>query len=197
MFALKSCKGFSPYTYHVTCCAKHSCDVHYTEQAVQDLGFSLPYAMEFLTCHELQPSTANSRGQASSGSRRTKLLVLLLASGLAAAATLVLVLLWWQLNAFQGRSMRKEEFHKEKSIQELEIQPKSGQNGKAVVVCSHGRRQMDLQAQLDSSNTVSDSNLNGEDVPDKLMVRAIQISRRFISILQIAMQARVTTNESW
>jgi hypothetical protein len=198
MFALQSCKGFSPNTYHMWCCTRRQCNIEYTEQAVKDLGFSLPFAMEVLTCHELQPSTGKSTGQRSSGFGRAKLLVLLLASGLATATVLVLVLLGRQLKVCQGNRMIEDGLQKEQSIQVPKIQQERSHNRKAMVVLPHERREIDLQAQAESSITVSvDSIPNGKMVSNKLMVRAVQISRSVFTKLQIAMQLLVTSNKAW
>jgi hypothetical protein len=176
MFALQSCRGFSPNTYHMWCCTKNQCNIHYTEKAVQDLGFTLPFALEHLTCHELQPSTKKSSGQAASASSRTKLLVLLLASGLAAAATLVLVLLWWHIKSGKGNTTDADELQKERSIHEHQMIRESSQNGQEVVESPHRSNQMDLRAQTENVITVSDERLsNGKTFPKKLMVRVIQI----------------------
>jgi hypothetical protein len=175
MFALQSCQGFSPNTYHMWCCTKRQCNIHYTEQAVQDLGFSLPFAMEFLTCHDMNfiPSPP-----ASSESGRTKLLVPLLALGLAAAISLALVLLWRQRNACQGEKMKGDELQKVQSIHEPEMHRQRMQNGQAEVEFSRQKRQMDLQAKTEHNDIVSVGSIpNGKSVPSKLTVRLMQICR--------------------
>jgi hypothetical protein len=173
MFALQSCKGFSPNTYHFWCCTKRQCNIHYTEEDVKDLGFTLPFAMEYLTCHALKSS-----GQGLSDSNHTKLMVLFLASGLAATATLALVLLWWQSKVCQGNAISTDELHKETSIQEHQVNGNRSQNRQAEVVKPHRSSQMDLQAQTESSIIVSgDRTSHGKNVSSKLMVRSIQSFR--------------------
>jgi hypothetical protein len=79
------------------CCTARQCNIHYTEQAVQDLGFSLPFSMEFLTCHELQHQSPKSSGQASTISRPKAIMVpllTLLAFALVAATAFLLRILW-------------------------------------------------------------------------------------------------------
>jgi hypothetical protein len=164
-----------PRTYHMWCCTKRQCNIHYTEQAVQDLGFTLPFAMEYLTCHDI--NTVPSP-QASSGSGGTKLLVPLLALGLGTAIALALVLLWRQRNACQGVNTKGDELQKGKSVQEPEIHSERIHNGQPEVEFSHQKRQMDLQAQTESNNITSVGRISNEKSdPSKLTVRLIQISR--------------------
>jgi hypothetical protein len=174
MFALQSCKGFSPNTYHIRCCTNRHCDIQYSEKEINDLGYSLPFALEFLTCHELQPSITNSSVQGSTGSPRTSLLGPLLAAGLAAAIALASVLLWRHQRARQRNSMKADELPTEQSVQELEIRHQSSHKRPAGD-WPHTERWMDVQAQTDYNNFVTvDSILNGTNDSSKLTVRSMQ-----------------------
>lgn len=55
MFALESCEGFVPM-WHMWCCTKRQCNIQYTEQTIEDLGYPIREALEILTCHQLTPS---------------------------------------------------------------------------------------------------------------------------------------------
>lgn len=53
MFVLESCEGFQP-GYIMWCCSMHQCNTVYTENDLLDLGFPIPYNLEYLTCHDRQ-----------------------------------------------------------------------------------------------------------------------------------------------
>jgi hypothetical protein len=52
MFVLQSCKGFNPSSFHMWCCTRRQCNLQYTQQALEDLGYQVKEDMKFLTCYE-------------------------------------------------------------------------------------------------------------------------------------------------
>jgi hypothetical protein len=193
MFALQSCKGFTPNTYHFWCCSKHRCKIEYTEAEFNRLGFTLPFRLEPLSCHELQPSTTDSSGQGSSASPRTKLLAPLLASSFAAAMALASVLLWRHQRASQGHNVNADELRTGKSIQELEMHRRRSKNGPEAVDWPQRDRRMNPLAQTESNNfvTVVSSFSNRTNVPTELTVHLYYISRCYVSNCFLQITTRI------
>jgi uncharacterized membrane-anchored protein YhcB (DUF1043 family) len=173
MFAVQSCKGFSPNTYHMWCCTKRQCNIHYTEQAVQDLGFSLPFAMEFLTCHELQPSDTKESVGSSNWKSRSRLVIPLVATGLVITFILgvALFLLWRHRRAQRANRMKADEMQMQigKYVQQLEKHREKSRNEQAElqkVKMQYKMLEMDLLANTNSGKTVSAKGVQSNE--DKL-----------------------------
>jgi hypothetical protein len=157
MFAVQTCEGFSPQTYHMWCCTARQCNIHYTEQAVQDLGLSLPFSLEFLTCHELQHRSPKSSGRPSTSSRRSGLILPLLAVSafcFLAIIGLALGMLWRK-----RRARRDENISEVKQQIEMHFM-QGGMHRNEQAELAQVRRpskmlQMDLLASSDSWKTVS------------------------------------------
>jgi hypothetical protein len=157
MFAVQTCEGFSPQTYHMWCCTARQCNLHYTEEAVQDLGFSLPFSLEFLTCHELQHRSPKSGGKTSTSSQRSGFilpLLAVLAFCFLAMIGLALLMLWRK-----RRARRDENITEVKQQIELHFMqggiPGNEQEELAPVKRPPKMLQMDLLATSDSWKTVS------------------------------------------
>lgn len=58
ILALRSCKGFTPEKNHMWCCTARQCNILYTRQALQDLGFADIGGLDFLQCSEGAEATA-------------------------------------------------------------------------------------------------------------------------------------------
>ena len=50
VLALESCKGYIPNTYHMWCCTARQCNILYTQQAIEDLGYDTIDVLEYITC---------------------------------------------------------------------------------------------------------------------------------------------------
>jgi hypothetical protein len=176
----------------MSCCTKRACNIHYTKEALQDLGYFPASKLEYLTCHELQPQGPEASGQPSNISRRSGLMVPLLAVlafGFVASTALALVMLW-----------RNRKAHRNDNINEVKQQiemhpPRVEMHGNEQEDVAHVERQprtprmlqMDLLATSDSWRTVSVegamSNGAVPVLPNQVTVRLAQNTCPFFSIL--------------
>lgn len=58
ILVLQSCKGFTPDIYHMWCCTKNQCNILYTKQAIEDLGYDPMDDLQFLQCFSSEQSGA-------------------------------------------------------------------------------------------------------------------------------------------
>nr|BAV58352.1 hypothetical protein [Ulva partita] len=111
MLVLQSCDGYIPNTYHMWCCTKRQCNILYTQQAIEDLGYDTIDNLEYITCHALEPSEeggADGDGSATGVSRDVT--VPLIASSVALVTLLSLALfVLWRHRRFQRLNRHKEE----------------------------------------------------------------------------------------
>jgi hypothetical protein len=76
MLLMKSCKGFLENSFHMLCCNGQKCGKLYTQSAVEDLGYELKRGLEYMTCHDSEPSGTTPAAAAvpnkeSNGPRKT------------------------------------------------------------------------------------------------------------------------------
>lgn len=111
MLVLRSCEGYIPNSYHMWCCTKRQCNILYTQQAIEDLGYDTIDDLEYITCHALEPSekSAASDGGAAAGVSRD-VTIPLIASSVALVTLLSLALfVLWRHRRFQRLNRHKEE----------------------------------------------------------------------------------------
>lgn len=111
IFVLESCSGYTPNIYHMWCCTKRQCNILYTQQAIEDLGYDTIDNLEFITCHALEPSeeAGTDGGRATAGVNRD-VTVPLIASSVALVTLLSLALfVLWRHRRFQRLNRHKEE----------------------------------------------------------------------------------------
>jgi hypothetical protein len=161
MFVLQSCKGFQPNSFHMWCCTKRQCNIQYTQQAIEDLGYPMDEDLEFLTCHGMQDETTSD--QPSSGkSTRSAILFPLIGSGLAVVAILAIVLLvlWRHKRQQRANRMKADEMQMQigKYMQQLEKHREKSRNEQAElqkVKMQYKMLEMDLLANTASGKTAS------------------------------------------
>lgn len=52
VLVLKSCEGYIPNTYHMWCCTQRQCNILYTQQAIEDLGYDTIDDLEYIRCYD-------------------------------------------------------------------------------------------------------------------------------------------------
>lgn len=178
MFVLQSCKGFDKGTFHMWCCTKRQCNIQYTEQAIADLGYPMDAGLEFLTCHELEPSGTEQDVGSSSGSSRSYLVVPLVAAALAVATllTVALLVLWRHRRAQHANRMKADEMQMQigKYMQQLEKHREKSRNEQAElqkVKMQYKMLEMDLLANTASGKTTSAKGVSSEEKVTEATVR--------------------------
>jgi hypothetical protein len=111
LFALRSCEGFEDGTFHMWCCTKRQCNIQYTQQAVEDLGYPLQTDLELLTCHELYPQHQKESELARKGSSTLEQITIPLIASAVALVTLLAVAfcVLWRHKRQQRLARLKEE----------------------------------------------------------------------------------------
>ena len=71
VLVLESCEGFIPNKYHMWCCTARQCNLLYTKEALEDLGYFMS-GLEYIECVSRWDggggnSTAHNGGSASAG----------------------------------------------------------------------------------------------------------------------------------
>lgn len=162
MFVLQSCKGFQTDAFHMRCCTKTQCNIQYTEQAIEDLGYPMEDALELLTCHEMLPSDSEEDVSSGSSSRGSSLVVPLVATGLAVATilTVALLVLWRHRRAQRANRMKADEMQMQigKYMQQLEKHREKSRNEQAElqkVKMQYKMLEMDLLANTASGKTAT------------------------------------------
>eukprot|EP00892_Ulva_mutabilis_P007870 jgi/Ulvmu1/5455/UM226_0003.1 len=56
VLVLKSCDGYIPNTYHMWCCTARQCNILYTQQAIEDLGYDSIDDLEYIACYSKEAS---------------------------------------------------------------------------------------------------------------------------------------------
>jgi hypothetical protein len=136
------------------CCTKRQCNIHYTEQEMQDFGYSPGFKLEYLTCHELQPQFPEST---STGSRRSGAVVpvmAVLASGFVVSTALALLMFWRSRRANSDDNIKRVQ-HQREMLTSQEEMHRNCQAVFAKVQRPLQMLQMDLLATSDSCRTVS------------------------------------------
>jgi TolA-binding protein len=169
MFILQSCQGFVP-GFHMWCCTKRQCNIQYTDQAIEDLGYPMEDNLELLTCHELQPSATAPTDSSSSSSNRSDLVVPLVASSLAVATLLAVavLVLWRHRRAQRANRMKADEMQMQigKYMQQLEKHREKSRNEQAElqkVKMQYKMLEMDLLANTASGKTAASAKAASED----------------------------------
>lgn len=144
------------------CCTKRQCNIQYTEQAIEDLGYPMEDNLELLTCHELQPSSTEENVSSSSGNSRSELVVPLVAASLAIATllTVALLVLWRHRRGQRANRMKADEMQMQigKYMQQLEKHREKSRNEQAElqkVKMQYKMLEMDLLANTASGKTTS------------------------------------------
>eukprot|EP00892_Ulva_mutabilis_P008873 jgi/Ulvmu1/6358/UM029_0066.1 len=111
MLVLRSCKGYVPDTYHMWCCTKRQCNILYTQQAIEDLGYDTIDDLEYITCHALEPSEDGTPTDGGAGTGVSRDVTIPLAASSVALVTLLSLALFvlWRHRRFQRLNRHKEE----------------------------------------------------------------------------------------
>lgn len=73
ILALQSCEGFAPNKFHMWCCTELQCNILYTKQGLEDLGFSTADigALDVIQCYSAEQSPSTSAASPSVGTGGT------------------------------------------------------------------------------------------------------------------------------